>query len=161
MKSISNHGQVVVVLNNALPNCSPKGTTIMYFTSLYFGDCFEKALTKENYFDLKDRLAKQFIETFEKATNTNIHDYIEEIEVGTPLTYAHYTDAPDGTIYGYLTENGEVSGAILASGTTIKTKHIVSNAMPVSVYGKMVDKKDVPLWQVKKANFNKLAGRGF
>ena len=105
MKSISNHGQVVVVLNNALPNCSPKGTTIMYFTSLYFGDCFEKALTKENYFDLKDRLAKQFIETFEKATNTNIHDYIEEIEVGTPLTYAHYTDAPDGTIYGYLTED--------------------------------------------------------
>lgn len=105
MKSIDNHGQVVVVLNNALPNCSPKGTTIMYFTSLYFSDCFDKALTKENYFELKDKLANTFLDAFEKATKTNIRDYIEEIEVGTPLTYAHYTDAPDGTIYGYLTED--------------------------------------------------------
>ena len=81
MKNISNHGQVVVVLNNALPNCSPKGTTIMYYTSLYFGDCFEKALTKENYFDLKDRLAKQFIETFEKATNTNIMIILKKLKL--------------------------------------------------------------------------------
>ncbi len=103
MNDLNNYSQVTVCLNNALPNCSPKGTTIMYFTSLYFGDCFDKAVTETNYFDLKDQLAEGFIKTFEKATNTSIRPYIEEIEVATPLTYAHYTDSPDGTIYGYLT----------------------------------------------------------
>lgn len=103
MKSLDNFSQVTVCLNRALPDCSPKGTTILYFTSLYFSDCFDKAVNKENYFDLKDRLAEGFIKTFEKATKTSIRPYIEEIEVGTPLTYAHYTDSPDGAIYGYLT----------------------------------------------------------
>ena len=103
MHNINNSSQVVVCLNNALPDASLKGTTILYFTSLFFGDCFDKALTKENYFELKDKLAKNFIKTFEKATGVEITPYIEEIEVATPLTYAHYTDSPDGTIYGYLT----------------------------------------------------------
>ena len=31
-----------------------------------------------------------------------IRDAIEEIEVGTPVTYAHYTGSPQGAIYGYL-----------------------------------------------------------
>ena len=103
MKTLDNFSQVTVCLNNAIPDASPKGTTILYFTSLYFSDCFSKALTKENYFDLKDRLAEGFIDAFEKATKTKIKPYIEEIEVGTPLTYAHYTDSVDGSIYGYLT----------------------------------------------------------
>ena len=103
MKTLDNFSQVTVCLNNAIPDASPKGTTILYFTSLYFSDCFSKALTKENYFDLKDRLAEGFIDAFEKATETKIKPYIEEIEVGTPLTYAHYTDSVDGSIYGYLT----------------------------------------------------------
>ena len=46
---------------------------------------------------------QNFIDAFEKATKTKIKPYIEEIEVGTPLTYAHYTDSVDGSIYGYLT----------------------------------------------------------
>lgn len=103
MKSLDNYSQVVVCLNNALPDCSPKGTTILYFTSLYFSDCFSKEVNESNYFELKDDLALGFIETFEKATNTTIKPYIEEIEVATPLTFAHYTDAPDGAIYGYFT----------------------------------------------------------
>lgn len=103
MHEIDNASQVVVCLNNALPDASPKGTTILYFTSLFYGDCFDRALTKENYFELKDRMANNFLDAFEKATKVNLRPHIEEIEVATPLTYAHYTDSPDGTIYGYLT----------------------------------------------------------
>ena len=34
-------------------------------------------------------------------SGVKIKDYIEEIEIATPMTYARYTDAPAGTIYGY------------------------------------------------------------
>ena len=103
MKRLDSGSQVAVCLNRALPDCSPKGTTILYITSLLFSDCFDREVNEKNYFQLKDQLAENFIETFERATKTNIRPYIEEIEVATPLTYAHYTDAPDGSIYGYLT----------------------------------------------------------
>ena len=103
MQSLENDSQVTVCLNAALPDCSPKGTTILYFTSLYFSDCFEKAVTEKNYFRLKEELALHYISAFERATGVHIREHIEEIEVGTPLTYAHYTGAPKGSIYGYYT----------------------------------------------------------
>ncbi len=107
MRSMENYSQVVVCLNNALPECSPKGTTILYFTSLYFSNCFDGVRKEDNYFDLKDGLALKYIKNFEKATNTSILPYIEEIEVATPITYAHYTNAPDGAIYGYYTADND------------------------------------------------------
>ena len=103
MKDINNFSQVSVVLNNALEDASPKGTTILYMTSLYFSDIFDKVVDEKNYFDLKDKLARGFIKRFEEATGVKISDSIEEIEVATPLTYCHYTSTPDGSIYGYYT----------------------------------------------------------
>ena len=105
MLTLDNHSQVTVVLNNALENCSPKGTTILYMTSLYFSEVFDKAINESNYFDLKDEIANKFIDNFENATGCKIREAIEEIEVATPLTYARYTSTPDGSIYGYYTAN--------------------------------------------------------
>ena len=102
METIENPAQVTVCLNAALPDCSPKGTTILYFTSLYFSDFFGDIATPENYFELKDKIADRLIDAFEKGTGAKIRDAIEEIEVGTPVTYAHYTGSPQGAIYGYL-----------------------------------------------------------
>lgn len=98
-----NNAQVTVCLNNALPDCSPEGTTLMYFTMLCTTNSFAQAVTEENYFQLKEQLARHYIKNFEKATGIIISDSIEEIEIATPLTYAHYTAAPEGSIYGYLT----------------------------------------------------------
>ena len=55
------------------------------------------------YGDYKTKIsfAEKMIDNFEKATGVKIRDYIEEIEISTPMTYARYTDAPAGTIYGY------------------------------------------------------------
>ncbi len=105
MKGLDNYSQVAVVLNNAISDASPKGTTILYITSLYFSDIFDKTIDESNYFKLKERLANGFINRFEEATNSKIRDSIEEIEVATPLTYARYTSALDGSIYGYYTAN--------------------------------------------------------
>ena len=93
-------GQASVVLNNAVPNASPIGTTILYITTLFSDDCW-KSVKENEYFLVKNKQAHILIKQFEEATHTNIHDHIEEMAVATPLTYAHYCLQPQGTIYGY------------------------------------------------------------
>ncbi len=107
MTHLKSDNLVGVVLNNANPNCSPKGTTILYLTSLYFSKVFSDIATKDNYFELKEAIAENLIATFEQATKTNIFEAIEEIEVATPLTFARYTNHPDGVIYGYLAKKSD------------------------------------------------------
>ena len=99
--SIKNTSSVVTVLNNAVPLCSPKGTCLMNFTSTFFGNAFSKEVTEKNYFELKDKIASEIINTFEEATGIKIKPYIEEIEIATPVTFARYGGHPDGVIFGY------------------------------------------------------------
>ena len=98
-----NNAQATCCLNNAVPGCSPEGTTILYFTTLYTEDCWSK-VDEKDYVKTKEYVANKMIDNFEKATGTKIRDSIEEIEIATPATYARYADAPQGTIYGYSAE---------------------------------------------------------
>ena len=41
------------------------------------------------------------IEIFEESTEIKITEWIEEIEVATPVTYARFTNHPEGTTYGF------------------------------------------------------------
>ncbi len=96
----TNNVQATVCLNMADPNCSPPGTSILYFTSLFTEDAWGK-ITEKDYFKTKQAFAKHLIDDFEQATGIIIQGNIEEIEISTPMTYARYTDAPQGVIYGY------------------------------------------------------------
>lgn len=101
MKNLSgNCGQATVCLNNADPDCSPKGTTVLYMTVLFTSDVWSD-VREEDYFKLKNEIARSVIERFEKATHTHISDCVEEIAVATPQTYAGYCGHPQGAIYGY------------------------------------------------------------
>lgn len=93
-------GQATICLNNAIPDCSPEGTTIMSITTLFTGDCWANIEPKD-YFEIKNRIADEAIDEFEKVVGVNIRDSIEEIEVATPVTFARYTGAFNGSIYGY------------------------------------------------------------
>ncbi len=101
MNSLKNTSSIVTVLNNVVPSCSPKGTTILNFTTLFFGDTFSKNVNEKNYFKIKEEIASNLIETFEKTTGIKIKPYIEEIEIATPVTFARFTKHPDGVIFGY------------------------------------------------------------
>ncbi len=104
MKSIdTNNAQAAVCLNIANPKCSPKGTTILCLTTLYTDNCWAN-IEPENYYKEKDLLAARLIANYENATGIVIHNAIEELEVATPVTFARYTNNPQGTIYGYLGE---------------------------------------------------------
>lgn len=101
MKTIeSNEVQATVCLNRAYPECSPEGTTMMYFTTLYMSDDWAN-VKPEDYFKVKDYVANKMIDRFEQDTGCKIRDSIEEISVTTPMTYARYCGHPEGGIYGY------------------------------------------------------------
>ena len=92
--------QATVCLNNAIPDCSPAGTTILSMTILYKPEAW-KNIEPDDYFRKKNEIAGYLIEDFERATGCSIRDHIEEIDISAPPTYARYTGAYQGVIYGY------------------------------------------------------------
>ncbi len=96
---------VVNCLNVVIPDCSPKDTSMLFFTIPMFGNELPDDLTPENYKEWKNGIAKAYIEDYEKAIGIDIMSHIEEIEVATPVTFARYLGTPEGEIYGYNNVN--------------------------------------------------------
>ena len=92
--------QATVCLNNANPGCSPEGTCIMSFTTMYTDDAWGK-IGADEYVAKKRNVAEKLIGDFEKHVGATLMPYIEEIEIATPVTMARYTLNPQGTMYAY------------------------------------------------------------
>lgn len=102
MKTIENNDAIVATcLNIANPDCSPQGTTILKLTTFYTDNCWSD-VAPEEYFNEKNLLAARLISKYEKATGISIHNYVEEIEISTPVTFARYTASPQGVTRGYF-----------------------------------------------------------
>ncbi|MCK5674832.1 MAG: NAD(P)/FAD-dependent oxidoreductase, partial [Spirochaetales bacterium] len=95
--------QATVCLNAANPDCSPPGTTILAITAGYRAEAWANVAEKD-YFKTKNIIAEKLIGQFENATGVPLREHIEEIEVATPETFARYTGAHDGIVYGYEPE---------------------------------------------------------
>lgn len=95
-----NEVQATVCLNRAYPECSPKGTCMMYFTTLYMSDDWGN-IKPEEYYKTKNYVADKMIARFERDTGAKLRGHIEEISVAAPMTYARYCGHPEGVIYGY------------------------------------------------------------
>jgi len=106
----TNNMQATVCLNRGYEKCSPEGTCILYFTSIFPGNDAWNDITPENYVKIKREYADRMIANFEEATGTHIREHIEEIEIASPVTYARYLGAPNGDIYGY--DNSGTNGII-------------------------------------------------
>lgn len=90
-----------IVPNIVDATSSPKNTTILILKTDYYGDIFSK-VTSANYYKIKEELAEDLINQFENAFNINIKQYIEEMEISTPFTFAKYTNSPNGSSHGYM-----------------------------------------------------------
>lgn len=102
MKSIEgNDAMVATCLNILNPKCSPQGTTILKLTTFYTDNCWAD-VAPEEYYDEKNLLAARLVSSYEKATGISIHNYIEELEISTPVTFARYTATPQGVTHGYF-----------------------------------------------------------
>ena len=92
----------VTIINEVIPDCSPKGTCFIQFARFYKEDAWnEMVVNEENYFEMKDKIADETIKQFEDYIGKSIRDHIEEIVVATPMTWARYLGTPFGDVYGY------------------------------------------------------------
>lgn len=98
-----NTHSVVVIYNMVNPEASPKGTTVMTFTIAYTEDVLGDFSQRE-YVKKKQELFQKVMENFEKDTGIIIHDCIEEIELASPWTFCHFLGTPQGTVYGFETD---------------------------------------------------------
>ncbi|MFA6867210.1 MAG: FAD-dependent oxidoreductase [Clostridia bacterium] len=98
--------QATVCLNRANPDCSPKGTCIMSFTTFYTEDIWAN-ISEDEYVAKKQKIAMEMIAVFEKELNVSLVPYIEEIEIATPITMARYTLNPQGTMYSYAASGND------------------------------------------------------
>ena len=94
---------IINCLNEIIPDCTPEGTCQLFLTTMTFGDVM-KDIKPQDYKKFKTKVAKDMIETCEKALNISITPYIEEIEIALPPTFARYLNTPWGTPYGYMLE---------------------------------------------------------
>lgn len=95
-----NDFMIMNCLNIAVPNCSPKGTTILYATQLYRTGTWDQ-IKPADYQNKKVEIARRIIRQYERASGIKISDAIEEIEIAAPETFARYMRTPNGSIYGY------------------------------------------------------------
>lgn len=101
MKNVNSGNQMSYVLNNANKKVSPKGTCIVVLNTLFFDDSFCEATDSERYYNDVNEIAQRLIEVFQKKTGVRIINYIEEIEIQTPVNNAAVSDCPDGSTLGY------------------------------------------------------------
>ena len=88
------------VLTNAVPDAAGKDRSFIQFSKFYTGDPFAD-VTEEEYFKIKDRIARECVERYEEVTGCKLQGHIEEIVVASPVTWARYLGTPRGDVYGY------------------------------------------------------------
>ena len=94
---------IINCLNEIIPDCTPEGTCQLFLTTMTFGDVM-KGVKPQDYKKFKTEVARDMIETCEKALNISIMPYIEEIEIALPPTFVRYLNTPLGTPYGFMLE---------------------------------------------------------
>ncbi len=115
--SLDTHRDITVtVLTNGNPVLADSEKAYIQFSKFYIGDPFEN-VTEEEYFKIKDRVARECIERYEEVTGCNLKDHIEEIVVASPVTWARYLGTPKGDVYGYEPHTWDAMFPRVQSGT--------------------------------------------
>ncbi|MBO5776587.1 MAG: NAD(P)/FAD-dependent oxidoreductase, partial [Clostridia bacterium] len=127
---------IVNCLNQVIPDASPKGTSMMFFTMPVYGSDVPKDLKPQDYKKYKNDLAEKYIRDYEKVMGINIIDHIEEIAIATPVTFARYLGTPEGTIYGYKSSGWD--NVVMRSTAQVKDNGI-KNLSFVGGHGIMGD----------------------
>ena len=80
----------------------------------------------EDYESAKNRMTKALLDLIERH-HPGFGDLVEYSELGTPLTFEHFTAAPSGTIYGYPATPERYSKAWLAPRTPIRNLYLTGS----------------------------------
>lgn len=85
--------------NVTIPDFSPEGTCVLTLTVSIRPEATE-GMSQRDYAAAKEQFASDLIDRASYHMNINLRDYIEEIEVMTPVTLARYANAIGGAL-GY------------------------------------------------------------
>ncbi len=119
-----NDYNIFVCYNVANPDFSPEGTCAVTLLGIFRKDVWADVAI-EDYYKKKEEYALRLIESFEKKTGIHLQEYIEEIEIATPWTFARYLGTPKGTCYGY--DNNEWDGLmarLMSIRSDLNTPHL-------------------------------------
>lgn len=101
MNNLYHNTWEAIVPNVICENASPKGTTILVL-KVNFGEKAWSEITNANYEKTKKDLALYYIHQFEETFKIDIQEYIEEIEIATPVTISRFTNNVDGSMLGSM-----------------------------------------------------------
>ena len=105
MKEMGWRNLFVVVPNIVDRDASPEGTSIISLNTLFFDDVFSEYTDRKNYERDVNEIAQRMIDTFQKYTKINIANYIEEIDIISPIDAAVKTNNLDGNLFGFRLNN--------------------------------------------------------
>lgn len=115
---------VVNCLNEVIPDASPEGTSMLFFTAFMRDEDFPQDLTPAEYKKWKNDIARRYIEHYEKTMGIDVMSHIEEIEIASPVTFARYLGTPAGEVYGYETSDWD---SILARIQSVEKDYTVKH----------------------------------
>ncbi len=99
MSNLNHHTWQAIVPNIVNNDASPKNTTILILKTLYTKDAWNE-VNKFNYYEMKEKIANNLIEEFEETFGIDIKEYIEEMEIATPITFSKYVNSINGSLFG-------------------------------------------------------------
>lgn len=92
-------GCLFTCYNHDDPSFAPKGKSMIGLMCAQYAAPWE-AMSPDVYFEAKYEFAERLIALAEQV-HPGLKDYIEEVEVATPLTVMRYLNTPGGAIYGF------------------------------------------------------------
>lgn len=129
--SDANQYAIFLCYNIANPEASPKGTSIVSFTTFAAPEEWSN-LTEEGYVALKNKFANKFIALLKKKAGIDIAPYIEEMSVASPWTFARYLNSPEGSVYGYETRDWD---GMMARMMMLSTDYPIKGLRPIGAAG--------------------------
>lgn len=130
-KIVTNEYAIFLCYNIVNPDCSPKGTCQVSFTTMCGKNDWEIA-AQEDYFKFKNAVAKKYIALLKEKTGIDISDHIEEIAVSTPWTFARYLGVPEGSVYGYKTKDWD---GLMARMMMVGGDYPLNGLIPIGTSG--------------------------
>lgn len=96
-----NTNEIVTVENVINPDASEKGTCIINISTLVLGSMFDEYIDNTNYREYLEEEATRLINKLESTLHVRIREYIEEINITTPVDYSYLSKEHYGTMFGY------------------------------------------------------------
>ncbi len=127
----TNNYCILLCLNVANPDISPKGTSILSFTTLSSPVDWND-LKQEDYEARKEEVVDKMLGLIEKKIGLNFRDHIEEVSIASPWTFARYLNAPEGAVYGYEVRDWD---GLMPRMMMLSTDYPVKGLRPIGASG--------------------------